>query len=292
MITNDDQITDYREQVESHLETVLPDPDEPPARLHEAMRYAVLNGGKRIRPLLTLATGKMFTTETGSLLGPASAVELVHAYSLVHDDLPCMDDDDLRRGKPSCHRKFDEATAVLTGDALLTLAFSAISNSDNTDKTNRLCSELALWAGSKHLVGGQQMDLDPGDEVQSREDLRDLHRRKTGGLITAAIRMGAIAGGAPESDLERLTKAARSLGLAFQIVDDVLDVTGTKEELGKEPGKDRDNDRVTYPELIGVEDSEKAAKNHLDHVLSELEPFGDDARLLRETAKFIVERNH
>jgi farnesyl diphosphate synthase len=246
----------WRARVDAALAQALPSPDSPPQRLHAAMRHAVLLGGKRMRPLLVYATGTAFGADEASLNAPAVAVELVHAYSLVHDDLPAMDDDALRRGQPTVHVAFDEATAILAGDALQSQAFAAIANSALPDATRvALCAELASAAAG--MCAGQALDIDATGQAAAFDiaSLERLHALKTGALLRAAVRMGAIAAGADAGSRSTLDRFANALGLAFQVRDDLLDVEGESATLGKTAGKDAARDKPTFPALIGVEAS-------------------------------------
>jgi len=290
---DDPVIKSYREQVEDGLDRFLPAEEDRPVRLHSAMRYSVMNGGKRLRPVITLATGALFTDRVRERVLPAAcAVELIHSYSLIHDDLPSMDDDDVRRGVPSCHAKFDVATAILAGDALQALAFEILCSSPDEVPVRELVRELSGAAGSRKLVGGQQLDLDQAGSEGSLDELTDQHERKTAGLMVGAFRMGVRAGGGSERDLERITEAAEPIGLAFQIVDDVLDVKGTSEDLGKTAGKDEESDKLTYPALLGVDASVQRADELLTTALDRLESFGDRAEPLRKIGRFILNRSY
>lgn len=286
-----------RERVNTALERCLPPADAGPTRLGAAMRYAVLGSGKRLRPALVYAAGGSLGVAEETLDAPACAVELIHAYSLVHDDLPAMDDDDLRRGAPTCHRRFDEATAILTGDALQSLAFEVIAD-DATARDippatrSAMVARLASAAGAAGMAGGQAIDLELeklGTAV-SREQLEHLHRHKTGALIRASIALGALAGEATATVGERFEEYGRAIGLAFQIVDDILDVTAETATLGKTQGSDRARGMPTYPSLLGVEASGKLAAEQRDLALSALDGMGREVQPLRELARFVVER--
>ena len=246
----------WRARADAALAQALPSPDTPPQRLHAAMRHAVLLGGKRMRPLLVYAAGTAFGADEASLDAPAAAVELIHAYSLVHDDLPAMDDDALRRGQPTVHVAFDEATAILAGDALQSQAFAAIANSALPDAARAaLCAELASAAAG--MCAGQALDIDATGQAAAFDiaSLERLHALKTGALLRAAVRMGAIAAGADAGSRSTLDRFANALGLAFQVRDDLLDVEGESATLGKTAGKDAARDKPTFPALIGVEAS-------------------------------------
>jgi len=283
---------DLRNKVNEALDRHLPEADAHPERLHRAMRYSVLNGGKRLRPILTLKAGQMVSDDLESLHPVACAVEFIHAYSLIHDDLPCMDDDDMRRGVPSCHVKFDEATAVLAGDALQSRAFEVISRFSDKSVVHRLIRELSEVAGSRNLVGGQQLDLLREEQEGTLEQLKDLHSRKTGALITGSLRLGIMAGQGTEEQLKQITSAGTAMGLAFQITDDILDVEGTCEDLGKTAGKDEMSGKLTYPSLLGLERSNELAREQRDRALQALSSFGPEADPLRALSRFIVDRDH
>ncbi len=258
------RFADHVARVNQAIDRLLPPATAVPARLHEAMRYAMQGGGKRLRPVLVLAAAELFDDrgETDPL--PAAvAVECVHAYSLIHDDLPCMDNDDLRRGRPTCHRAFDEATALLAGDALITHAFALLSGCYRRQPrlANALCRELAEAAGAGSLVGGQMLDL-LGEKSSSitADTLRQIHERKTAAMIRASLVMGALVGGAHAADVRKLGAAGSRLGLAFQIVDDVLDATGDSATLGKTPGKDAKSGKATFVGHYGLERSREIAR--------------------------------
>ncbi len=277
----------YRERVEAALDRLLPPQNIHPARLHEAMRYAALGGGKRLRPALVYAAGEAVGAPAETLDAPACAVELVHAYSLVHDDLPAMDDDDLRRGRPTCHRAFGEALAILAGDALHALAFQALAAAAAPEPAVRLrmVGLLAQAAGSRGMAGGQALDLEATGRTLDVAQVEDIHIHKTGALIRASVALGALAGSpVPDELLERLDHFGKVIGLAFQIRDDLLDVEGRPDETGKRSGQDRARDKPTYPAVVGLE----AARERLDELVSEalatLEPLGPAAETLRGLA--------
>lgn len=249
----------WAQRSESVLEGLLPAPDVEPVRLHAAMRHASLGGGKRLRPLLVYATGQALGADDVSLDAAAASVELIHAYSLVHDDLPAMDDDDLRRGRPTVHIAFDEASAILAGDALQTLAFEALAKAPLPAELRiELVHVLARASGAAGMAGGQALDLAVTGLGQSVESLQRMHRLKTGALIRAAVELGARIAGADPTQRARLDEFADALGLAFQIRDDLLDVEGNAAELGKTPGKDAKQDKPTYPALLGLEGARAA----------------------------------
>lgn len=291
------RIDDYRERVEAALARWLPEETEAPARLHAAMHYATLAPGKRIRPLLVYATGEALGVPVERLDGPACAVEFIHAYSLVHDDLPAMDDDDLRRGRPTCHRAWDEATAILVGDALQTLAFEVLARdhamvADSVRRLN-MVSLLARAAGSTGMAGGQMVDIEAQGKKLARNELDNMHTMKTGALICAAVLLGAHSLREPrDTTLSALERFGTRIGLAFQIQDDILDATGDSARLGKEAGADAAHDKPTYTGLLGIEAARAALSNVYSEALGALEPLGDAAEPLITLSRFIVERDH
>lgn len=284
----------WRERADAALQRALPDPSQSPQRLHAAMRHAVLLGGKRMRPMLVHAAGAVFAAPAETLDAPAVAVELIHAYSLVHDDLPAMDDDALRRGQPTVHVAFDEATAILAGDALQSLAFEVLSNAPVGDAVRvELLRTLAVASGAAGMCGGQALDLDAtgNGKALSVSGLERLHSLKTGALIRAAVRMGALCGGASASELERLDRYADALGLAFQVRDDILDIEGDSVTLGKTAGKDVAQDKATFPALIGL-DASRSRLDALRAAMSEaLMPFGGRADALAALGRMAIERD-
>ena len=287
----------YQRRVEDALDRRLPRSSEPPQQLHEAMRYATLNGGKRVRACLVYAAGAALDVEATVLDAPACAVELIHSYSLVHDDLPCMDNDDLRRGKPTCHKEYDEATALLVGDALQTLAFEILAKDSalggNAQRRTRMIASLAEAAGSRGMAGGQAIDLGAVGQALALPELEDMHRRKTGALIRAAVHLGALAGeGAGAEALNALEHYARHIGLAFQITDDVLDVEGDAQALGKTPGADEAHNKPTYPALLGLQQAKARCTELTDRAVAALVPFGESADALAGLARYIVDRRH
>lgn len=262
-----------------------------PARLREAMTYSVLAGGKRLRPLLVLAAAEAVGGDAASVLVPAQAVELIHTFSLIHDDLPCMDDDELRRGRPTCHKAFDESTALLAGDALLCLAFELCAGGADGALAARLVRELATATGSNGMVGGQILDLAGEGQHLGREALEAVHALKTGALIVCSVRLGALGAGADEVALERLTSFARDVGLAFQIADDVLDVVGDRALLGKPVGGDARNEKSTFAALLGVDGARAEARRLLERALCAVASFGEAGEPLRILATRAVERD-
>jgi farnesyl diphosphate synthase len=282
-------------RVEAALDARLPQASKTPERLHQAMRYSTLGGGKRLRPLLTYATGHALRVNPEILDGPACAMEFIHVYSLIHDDLPAMDDDDLRRGKPTCHKAYDEATAILAGDGLQALAFQVLAADPAlaVSAASRLAmiETLALASGSCGMVGGQAIDLDAVGKVLDLPGLENMHIRKTGALIRASVRMAALAReDLPGEDAERLDHYAKCIGLAFQIQDDILDVESDTQTLGKTQGKDRDNNKPTYPALLGLTGAKQKALDLHEMALGSLAAFDDRADYLRQISAFIVER--
>ncbi len=283
-----------RQRTEAALNHFLPIASHNPKRLHEAMRYACLNGGKRLRPILVHAAGEISGASEASLDCCAAAIEMIHVYSLVHDDMPCMDDDMLRRGQPTCHIQYDEATALLVGDALQTQAFTTLLQAPVTAETTKtLVSTLATASGSAGMAGGQAIDLAAVGTALNEAQLEQMHIMKTGALIRAAIRMGALAGESLDTTtLDRLDHFGKILGLLFQVVDDILDCTGTTEELGKTAGKDAAADKPTYVSLMGL----SAARNFADDLLNEareqIAHIGSSGQRLKDIALEIVQRTH
>ena len=275
------------------MDTLLPIDEGPEGQLMDAVRYAALMGGKRVRPYLTLNAAALFNVDAKCALRVAAAIEMVHCYSLVHDDLPAMDDDDLRRGQPTCHIKYDEATAILAGDALLTRAFEVLSEEGTHQDANvrvELVKELSKAAGAFGMVGGQMLDLVAHQHDLDMSEVARLQRMKTGGLINIACVAGGILGKASESALHKLHGYAHDLGLAFQIVDDLLDVTGTTEEMGKRTGKDEEQGKATFVSLMGVDHARDQAALLRDQAIEQLDVFGDKADPLRDMAHFVVNR--
>jgi geranylgeranyl diphosphate synthase, type II len=282
-----------RSRVDAVLETLVPSPEAKPERLHRAIRWSLFAGGKRFRPALVLAVGKTFGAGREKLLRSAAAIEMIHTYSLIHDDLPAMDDDDLRRGRATCHKKFDEATAILAGDVLQTLTFQAIAEDENLPAEIRvkLISELARAAGTPTgMVAGQQSDLEAEGKAISLADLEAIHQSKTGAIICAAARFGAIIAETAENELDAISRYAAHLGLLFQITDDLLDVTQTTEVLGKTAGKDASAEKATYPAFYGLEETKKMAEKVHAQAYKALSEIDKDTNLLRELVDFILNR--
>jgi len=280
-------------EIEKVLSTLLPSADDIPQRLHQAMRYAVLDGGKRIRPLLVFAAGNLFDADRRMLERAAAAVEMIHAYSLIHDDMPCMDDDVLRRGKPTVHVQFDEATALLAGDALQAQAFMALSGQEGAaDRTLAMVRLLAHASGSAGMCGGQAIDLASVGFSLSREQLETMHQLKTGALLRASIMLGALCGKLLSQEEETALDAyAKAVGLAFQVVDDVLDATADSATLGKTAGKDAADHKPTYVSILGLEQSKSLAEKLRQDAHAAIAPFGEKAHYLRELADLVVHRN-
>jgi len=282
-------------RVEQSLDRWIPPINRYPQTLHEAMRYSALAGGKCIRPILTYATGVVTRQPLERLDGPACAVELIHAYSLIHDDLPCMDDDDLRRGRPSSHKKFGEAMAVLAGDALQTLAFRVLAEDESItdDPAVRvgMINLLARASGSQGMAGGQAIDLESSGKSLTIAELEAMHIHKTGALIHASIALATL--NAPDLDAhhsQALGHFGKCLGLAFQIRDDILDIEGETEMLGKEAGADRALDKPTFPEILGLDASKQRTRELHEEAIESLTPFGEHADVLRDIAGYIVDR--
>ncbi|HKW90040.1 MAG TPA: farnesyl diphosphate synthase [Candidatus Acidoferrales bacterium] len=278
--------------VEEALESQLPPEATAPATIHRAMRYSVFAGGKRIRPILCIETARLFSRTVAAAVAAGCAVEFIHTYSLIHDDLPALDNDDLRRGKPTCHKKFGEAMAILAGDALLTLAFETLARADvEPARRVQIIAEVGAAAGTvRGMVGGQVADLEAEGNPVDAAVLEYIHRSKTAALIRAAIVAGAIAGGASDADVERMRRFGDALGWEFQVVDDVLDVQESSAALGKTAGKDQAQKKATYPALVGVDQSMAFAKELAEKAERELACYGERASRLREIADFLVSR--
>ena len=288
-------VTSHSERTESALNRLLDSAQTTPHRLHEAMRYAAQGGGKRIRPLLVYAAGQLgnqsSATESDALDAAAVAIECIHAYSLVHDDLPCMDDDDLRRGRPTVHKAFDEATALLVGDALQTRAFEILANA-NCDAQVRLkmIAALAAASGSRGMAGGQAIDLESVGKKLDLAGLQQMHAMKTGALLSCATQLGGIAAQLHPAQMAHLDVYSKALGLAFQIVDDVLDATADSQTLGKTAGKDAAANKPTYVTLMGLDYAQKQAKELQETAIASLDSFGASAQALKDLALLVVNR--
>ncbi len=279
-------------EVNRWLDRLMPPATTPPPRIHEAMRYSLMAGGKRLRPILVLAAGEVFGGAPERLYPVACAFEMVHTYSLIHDDLPAMDNDDLRRGRPTCHKQFDEATAILAGDGLMTHAFRILAEMGaSAEQKVRVIRELAIGSGTvEGMIAGQVVDLEAERQPIDAERLAFIHRTKTGALIRGALVCGGIVAGASEADLALLAAYGERVGLAFQITDDILDETATAEQLGKTPGKDAAAGKATYPALYGLEPSRRQAEALAEEAVSILAPLGERAALLAALARFVVHR--
>jgi farnesyl diphosphate synthase len=284
-------------RVEQALEDRLPPAHILPQKLHQAMRYSTLDGGKRMRPMLTYCTGNVLGIEPVALDGVACAVEFIHVYSLIHDDLPAMDDDDLRRGKATCHKAFDEATAILTGDALQALAFEILAHdasiTASPEARLKMITTLAKASGSQGMVGGQAIDLESVGTKLTLPELENMHIHKTGALIRASVMMATLA----KADLDpmiatKLDRYAKCIGLSFQVKDDILDEESDTATLGKTQGKDKDNDKPTYPALLGLAGAKQKAQELHENALESLSIFGKEADLLRDLSLYIIQRNH
>jgi geranylgeranyl diphosphate synthase type II len=285
--------TEYRSLIELALNELLPASSAAPEKVHHAIRWSMFAGGKRFRPALLLATGQAFESPIDALIKTACAFEMIHTYSLIHDDLPSMDDDDLRRGRPTCHVRFGEATAILAGDALQTLAFRTIAEDESLDVATRiaLISELSRAAGTPEgMVAGQALDMEAEARQVKASELEEIHRHKTGALIVAAARCGAIIGQASATELDAVTAYGSHLGLLFQITDDLLDVTASAEDLGKTPGKDAESRKATYPALYGIEETREAAAKAHRSACDALARIDRPTTNLRDIADFILNR--
>ena len=285
----------YQNRVEKALDKWLPESGIQPNKLHDAMRYAVLGQGKRIRPVLVYSSGTAFGVDLDELDGPASAVEIIHAYSLIHDDLPAMDDDDLRRGQPTCHVAYDEATAILAGDALQALAFHVLAHDPdirvNAGQRMKMIDILATASGSRGMAGGQAIDLEAVGKKLNLAELENMHIHKTGALIRASVELGALS--SPEIDdsqLEHVSHYAKCIGLAFQVQDDILDIESDTETLGKPQGSDMARNKPTYPELLGLKGAKEVARTLHAEAIQSLKDFDEKADMLRGIADYIVNR--
>ncbi len=278
--------------VNKGLKDLLPKEDEYPQSLHRAMHYSLFAGGKRLRPILVLAACETAGGKTEEAINTACAFECIHTYSLIHDDLPAIDNDDLRRGRPACHKAWGEAAAILAGDALLTAAFELIAKtpSANKEAIMRAAAEVARAAGSTGMIGGQMIDIESEGHDIPFPVLEYIHIHKTGELILAAVRCGAILGGAKEAEIEALDGYGKAIGLAFQIADDILDVEGSTEVLGKTAGADEKKGKATYPSLIGMDESKKRAGELVEKSIQSLSSFGKKADPLRAIARYIISR--
>ena len=292
-------ITTYMTQIstltETRLRELLPAQDSYPEVIHEAMAYSIFAGGKRFRPVLCMAACEAVCGNGMPALDAACALECIHTYSLIHDDLPGMDNDDYRRGKLTNHKVFGEGMAILAGDALLTYAFEILASMDDSSNSRRIIQiilEAAKASGEAGMIGGQVVDILSEQKAPNQELLEYIHTHKTGALIAASVRIGAILGGADDVQLDALTVYAYQLGLAFQITDDILDVVGDADKIGKPVGSDEKNQKATYPLLFGLEQSKQMAKDAVDTAIKALEPFGANADMLRQLALYLLSREH
>ncbi|YCM43090.1 farnesyl diphosphate synthase [Verrucomicrobiaceae bacterium 227] len=292
-------MSDLKDYLKSHLELVddalnnfLPKVSVTPRTIHQAMRYSVFAGGKRLRPILTLAAAEACGGRTEDALAPACSVEMMHTYSLVHDDLPGMDNDDLRRGRPTSHKVYGEGMAVLAGDALLTEAFITLASTPPTERYSlkEILLEFAVCGGSEKLIGGQVLDLEGEDQDLTQEELVQIHENKTAALLTTSLRLGGMSANATPEQLTALTDFGYNLGLAFQVIDDILDVTQSTEKLGKTAGKDEAANKATYPSILGLEESKAEAKRLTGKALAALETFGDNGKTLEAIAHYLLDR--
>jgi farnesyl diphosphate synthase len=290
-------LVSIQNRVETALDARLPSENIRPKKLHQAMRYSVLDGGKRMRPMLTYCTGQVLGISPDILDAPACAVEFIHVYSLIHDDLPAMDDDDLRRGKATSHVAFDEATAILAGDALQALAFEVLAKDPslaiNADSRLKMITTLTKASGSQGMVGGQAIDLESVGTKLTLPELENMHIHKTGALIRASVNMAVLA----KADLDpamgkKLDHYAKCIGLSFQVKDDILDQESDTATLGKTQGKDEDNDKPTYPALLGLAGAKEKAQELHNQALESLKDFGNEADLLRDLSLYIIQRDH
>lgn len=284
------------QQVNAWLDGLVPPETSRPENLHRAMRYSLFAGGKRLRPILVLASGEALGASTEALMPAACAIEMIHTYSLIHDDLPAMDDDDMRRGRPTCHKVFGEAVAILAGDALLTLAFQVLASEGaglEADRRLRVLREIAAAAGTiDALIGGQAMDLESEGKSVSPDTLEYIHRSKTGALIRASVVSGGIIAGASQAQLDMLRAYGERIGLAFQITDDILDITSSDEQLGKTAGKDQAARKATYPALFGIEASRARARELIEEAVSAISNLGAETRWLEAIARYFIARSH
>jgi len=290
-------LANYQERVDTALDKYLPKDDPPEHNLAEAIRYSVIGGGKRIRPAMVYAAGEALGVSTDLMDIPACAVEMIHAYSLIHDDLPAMDDDDLRRGRPTCHKAFDEATAILAGDALQALAYEILAKDEHIElapeRRIQMLSLLTEASGAHGMAGGQAVDLASVGKQLDLQQLEHMHQLKTGALIRASVLLGGMCKqGVSEEELDILSNYSRYIGLSFQIQDDILDVISDTETLGKPQGSDQEQDKPTFPAILGLEKSQQLALEQHESALKTLEPLGEKADSLRQLSAYIVERRY
>ncbi len=292
-----EKLSGYQSRIETALDHWLPSGDIEPNNLHEAMRYAVMGGGKRIRPVLVYATGEAFGVNLTALDAPAAAVELIHAYSLIHDDLPAMDNDDLRRGKPTCHKAFDEATAILAGDAIQALSFYVLAADTNStvapEVRIKMITNLANNSGAAGMAGGQAIDLAAVGKKLSLDELENMHNRKTGALIRSSIELGALSSPDIRNDeFEMVSTYAKNIGLAFQVRDDILDIESDTSTLGKPQGSDMERGKPTYPELLGLTRAKQVAEELHEKAIDALNQLDRDTKTLNDIADYIVGRKN
>lgn len=285
-----------RDLFEKKLDALMTLPSQGSGRLLEAMRYSLLSGGKRLRPILCFAASEALGGSPYQCMTTACALEMIHTYSLIHDDLPAMDNDDLRRGNPTCHIAFDEATAILAGDALLTQAFHVLSSpelwdSDDIALNLKMITLVSYAAGQQGMIEGQMLDMESQGESLAIEDVEHLHRLKTGAMIKVSVQCGALLAGASDRQIDALERYASNIGLAFQVADDILNVTGDAALMGKATGTDDELSKLTYPSLLGLEKAQLFARQLVDQALSALEDFDEKADPLRHIARYIIERN-
>jgi geranylgeranyl diphosphate synthase, type II len=286
-------LPESKKLVDVWLDKLLPPEDEAPSTIHKAMRYSVFAGGKRVRPILVLASGESLGGDRDALLHLGAAIEMMHTYSLIHDDLPALDNDDLRRGNPTCHKVFGEAIAILAGDSLMTRCYQILAELPGIQDAVRIriISEIAAATGTVNgMIGGQVVDLESEGKPISSDILEYIHKSKTGALLTACVRCGALGARANPEELQSLSDFGRKIGLVFQIVDDILDITSTSETLGKTAGKDEKVKKATFPALYGIEASRKMAVDLAGSALNDIRNFGERANALRNIAQFVVSR--
>jgi geranylgeranyl diphosphate synthase type II len=287
-------LSDSKKLIDEHLDRLLPPEGEDPTTIHKAMRYSVFAGGKRVRPILVLAAGESLGGDHSTLLSLGTGIEMMHTYSLIHDDLPALDNDDLRRGVPTCHKVFGEAIAILAGDALLTRSYQVLADLPGVSDSIRLAiiREIAYATGTiKGMIGGQVVDLESEGKPVNPPILEYIHQSKTGALLTACIRCGAMAAGANEAQMHALSEFGCKIGLVFQIVDDILDITSSSEELGKTAGKDQKVKKATYPALYGIESSRRKARELVHAAIKDIRDLGTAAEPLRRIAQFVCDRS-
>ncbi len=289
-------LKEMQQHVDKYLELCLPRADELPSTIHQSMRYSMFAGGKRVRPILVLAACEAVGGDLHNALPAACALEMIHTYSLIHDDLPAMDNDDFRRGNPTNHKVYGEATAILAGDGLLTEAFILLSSADacrelNPSAVRQILHEIAVASGSRGMIGGQVVDMESeGKKEIDLATVQYIHTHKTGALIRASVRSGALIGGASPEKLDAITRYGEAIGLAFQIADDILDIEGTTEEIGKDAGSDQERGKATYPAVMGLAEAKRRAVELVDVALDSLSLFDEKADPLREIATYIVKR--